>query len=123
MKTTFKTLASFAVLAFFLLIAWATSYEDDFIEPAFVEVLIKNQSDSCTVNGLELTYRVRRDNIDTLNLNGFEIVPSDSLYLFEEAFKYLKLHYTCNCPGNVFSQEVAVQIDSFAINEIVLDCD
>ena len=123
MKTTTKLLISIPVLAFFLYLAWACSYEKDYLNPAFVEFLIKNQSDSCTVNGLELTYRVRRDNIDTLRFTSEEILSGDSLYRYEEALKYLKLHYTCNCPGNVFSQDVSLQIDSFAINEIVLDCD
>ncbi|GEM_PF-3310787 len=123
MKTTIKTLTSIVALAFFLLIGWATSYEDDLLYPYYVEFMVKNQSDSCSISGIGLTYRVRRDNIDSLNLSGYEILPGDSLTLESEALNYQKLHYTCHCPGQVFSESISVKIDTFSVSEIVLDCD
>ena len=123
MKTTIKTLVSVFVLAFFMLIAWATSDGNDYFGPAYVDFLVKNQSDSCTVSSLNLIYRVRRDNIDTLRKTALEILPSDSLYLTEEALKFLSLQYTCNCPDSAFLQEGVVVIDSFSVNELNLDCD
>lgn len=125
MRTTIKKLFSAFVLAFFLLIAWATSVEDDNLDPSYVGFLIKNQSDSCTINGLRLIHRVRRDNIDTLSRSGFEIPPGDSVYLYEEALKFQRLLHTCQCPDTSFTSENPIQLDTVQYQDIILElkCD
>lgn len=123
MKLTIKTLASAGVIAFFLLIALATSYDRNYFEPAFIEMVINNESDSCTVSNIELIYRVRRDNNDTLLLGALNILPGDSLNFNSEALNFQKLNYTCECPALIFQEEINVQLDTVGTNQIVLDCD
>lgn len=123
MKLTIKTLASAGVIAFFLLIALATSYDRNYFEPAFIEMVINNESDSCAINQLQFIYRVRRDNNDTLLLGALNILPGDSLNFNSEALNFQKLNYTCECPGLIFQEEINVQLDTVGTNRIVLDCD
>ena len=123
MKNLNKALASIPVLAFFLYLAWACSYDKDYLFPKLIEVQFNNQSDSCLVKNLELIYRVRRDNNDTLNLGIPEIVPGDSLNLELSVLNYQKMNYTCDCPGHVFNESRNVQLDTVGVNMIGLDCD
>lgn len=123
MKNIIKTLASAAVIAIFLLLAWATSYDRNYYQPPFVDVTVRNESDSCTINQLQFVYRLRRDNNDTLLLGALNILPGDSLNFNSEALNFQKLNYTCQCPGLIFQEEINVQLDTVGINQIVLDCD
>lgn len=122
MKNTTKTLITIPVIAFFLLVAWATSYEDDYPYMNFVEFYFVNESDSCSVKDLELIYRVRRDNNDTLYL-ATEILPKDSAYFNNNLLDFRKLTYTCDCPGNVYQHSQNMEVDTFNINTVAIDCD
>ena len=122
MKTSTKVLISIPVLAFFLYLAWACSYEKDYPYFTFVEMTFNNKSDSCSVKDIELIYRVRPDNNDTLLLIS-EILPGDSSYFSFDALDFRKMTYACDCPGNVFNESKNVQLDTLGINRIEIDCD
>lgn len=122
MKTSTKALLSVPVLALFLYLAWACSYDKDFNFPPFVEVEFVNLSDSCKVKDIELIYRVRRDNNDTLTVFR-EILPGDSSYFQPDALDFQKMNYTCDCPGHVFQESRNVQLDTIGVNRIEFDCD
>jgi hypothetical protein len=123
MKTTIKALVSAAVLAFFLLIAWATSYPDDYPYPVYTEFLIINQSDSCKVKELSYVFKARRDNLDTLNSFPVTIEPGDSLWAAQEGQRYEKLLYACYCPDTLFVQEVDIEVDTNFIAELIIGCE
>ncbi len=123
MPTKLKTLRAAFVLSFFLLIGWATSYEDDYFDMYF-EAQITNTSDSCDILDLRYIYRVRRDNFDTVDVApGYNVVPSEIYYDFRERINVRQLLYTCACPNDTLSQKVDVALDSTYILKIELDCD
>ncbi|MCF8244799.1 MAG: hypothetical protein K9J37_09770 [Saprospiraceae bacterium] len=122
MKTSTKALISIPVLAFFLYLAWACSYEKDYPYFTFVEMTFNNNSDSCKVKDIALIYRVRRDNNDTLQVFR-EILPGDSSYFQPDALDFRKMNYTCDCPGHVFQESRNVQLDTIGVNRILFDCD
>ncbi len=122
MKTSTKTLISIPVLALFLYLAWACSYDKDYPYLTFVEINFNNRSDSCKVKDIELIYRVRRDNNDTLQVFG-EILPGDSSYFQPDALDFRKMNFICDCPGNVFQDSRNIQFDTIGINRIEFDCD
>lgn len=122
MKTPIKTLASFLVLAFFLLIGWATSYDKDF-DFNLVDFSFHNDSDSCTVSDISAVFRARRDNDDTLLLLGIELAPGDTFLQTLERLKYRELDFTCNCPNDTFLQVIDLRFDTLEFEEIHIDCD
>lgn len=122
MRTRIKTLASVVTLAFFLLIGWATSYPDDEFY-SFVDISFQNDSDSCTVTGISLIYRVRRDNDDTLFLPHYELAPGDTVMETLERLVYKELDYTCNCPNDTFLHSVDMAIDTTPYQQIIIGCD
>ena len=122
MKTSIKALVSIPILAVFLYLAWASTPNRDFPYLTFVEITFNNQSDSCMVKDIELIYRVRRDNNDTLQVFS-EILPGDSSYFQPDALDFRKMNYTCDCPGHVFQESRNVQLDTIGVNRILFDCD
>lgn len=123
MKTRIKILASVAVLAFFLLIGWATSYPDDDIYKFLTDLSFQNDSDSCTVTGVSLIYRARRDNDDTLFLPNYVLAPGDTILQTFERLAYKELDYTCNCPNDTTLLAVDMVTDTSYYQEIKIDCD
>lgn len=123
MPTTLKSLSAAFVLAFFLLIGVATSYDEDIFDLYF-EAQITNNSDSCDILDLRYIYRVRRDNFDTVDVApGYNVVPSEVYNDFRERINVRQFLYTCACPNDTFSQKVDVALDSTYILKIELDCD
>lgn len=122
MKTPVKILASAAVLAFFLLIGWATSYERDDVFD-FIDISFHNDSDSCTVTDISLTYRLRRDNYDTLYLPGYVLAPGDTILETWERWGFKQLQFTCNCPHDTSEYIDDLALDTLNYQQLHFDCD
>ena len=95
-----KTIGSTIVVATFLLIALATSYDKDF--PSFLEGSVTNISDSCSVTGFRFVFQSSRNVNDTIPANFYPdlVPPGDTAEILVDSLTYRKLLYVCSCPGD-----------------------